>query len=363
MRTNIPLRERVAGTIILAILGVVGIAVLWKGASYDPRKFTLRVEALSTTTEDVKGKAATIRVGAVEQSDSLAKMAYKEGFETEKENATPSTSPVGDALTVDVEGILPLSHTEFYDRDTLFEKINGRAPAYFEFDFQNLRARSFGVRGRESFIDILEFEMSSPVTAYGIFSAEREENAETLNFADDGYRSEMGYFLRQGPRYVQILASDQNPETLRIAEAVARDRARALPSSNAGLETMQQLPKQAMIQGTIEYVPSNAFGQAALHNVYQAHYGFEGAEVVFFLMLGAPDEVESAWETYRNFARKYGNVSDSLEVNGSRMFVAETFGNWIAVYFRDHQIGGVVEASSEEAARGFATAFLTGERR
>ncbi len=360
VRTNIPLRERVAGWVVLAILIAIGVAIIWKGNHYDPGKFALRPEALSSTAEEVTGKASTIREAMVEQSGRADDAEYEQSI-NEPHSGSSSVS-CGESLNVDVAGVDPISDTEFYTAETLFEKINGRAPAYFEFEFQSLRARSFGISGNEgSFIDVLEFEMSSPVTAFGIFSAERDENGEALDFADDGYKSEMGYFLRQGPRYVQIIASDQNPETLRLAEAVARDRALNLSSSNEGLAAMQQLPKEGMIKGSMEFVQSNAFGQAALHGVYQARYVFEGTEINFFVMLSSPSEARAAWQEYRDFAGKYGEVhEDSLEANGALIFIAESFGNWLAIYFWDDQIGGVVEAPSKEAAQGFVMTFLKG---
>jgi len=356
VRRNIPLRERVAGWVILAMLGAIAVVIIWKGSQYDPGKFALRPEALSSTAEEVAGKASTIRVS--ERSDAPEVSPYESRLDESRSGS--SSARDGEPLNVDVTGVEPVSDTEFYTEDTLYEKINGRAPVYFEFEFQNLRARSFAITGtRGSFIDVLEFEMSSPVTAFGIFSAEREENGKALDFADDGYRSEMGYFLRQGPRYVQIIASDQNPETLRQAEALARVRARTLPSGNEGLEAMQRLPKSGLIPASVEFVQSNAFGLAALHDVYKARYAFEGKEIEFFVMVSNRSEARTAWQEYKDFAGKYGEVQDdSLVVNGGRIFVAESFGNWLAVYFRGDQIGGVVEAPAKEVARGFVTAFL-----
>jgi hypothetical protein len=94
---------------------------------------------------------------------------------------------------------------EHYNPNTLYEKINGRAPAYLEFNFQELTARSFSISGLPGqYIDVFVFWMDSPLNAFGIFSLEREPSAPPLEFAVDGYRSEMGYFFRVGRAYVQI---------------------------------------------------------------------------------------------------------------------------------------------------------------
>ena len=45
------------------------------------------------------------------------------------------------------EGVTPLGQEERYSPDTLYEKINGRAPTYPAFNFQELRSRSFSIPG------------------------------------------------------------------------------------------------------------------------------------------------------------------------------------------------------------------------
>ena len=123
-----------------------------------------------------------------------------------------------------------MGDTEFYNADNLFEKIDGRAPAYLNFNVQGLRCRSFSVIGTAgSFVDVYEYRFDTPVNAFGMFSLERDPKGEPLAFAPDGYASGMGFFFRQGPRYVQVMASDQNPKTLELAKAIAEDRAKNLP--------------------------------------------------------------------------------------------------------------------------------------
>ena len=89
--------------------------------------------------------------------------------------------------------VMPFIHsnhtptTEIYTVETLYEKINGRAPAYFQFNFQELTSRSFLVDGTAGdFIDAYLFEMDSPINAFGIFSIERSEAGAPLDFIADG---------------------------------------------------------------------------------------------------------------------------------------------------------------------------------
>ena len=80
-------------------------------------------------------------------------------------------------------------------------------------------------------MDVYEYRFDTPVNAFGMFSLERDPKGEPLAFAPDGYASGMGFFFRQGPRYIQVMASDQNANTLELAKAIAEDRAKNLPAA------------------------------------------------------------------------------------------------------------------------------------
>ena len=80
-----------------------------------------------------------------------------------------------------------MSPTETYVPDTLYEKINGRAPAYMEYNFQELISRSYVIDSIPGeFLDVYLFRMDSPLNAFGIFSAERDDTGTQLAFVSDG---------------------------------------------------------------------------------------------------------------------------------------------------------------------------------
>ncbi|MGC9450331.1 MAG: hypothetical protein ACP5I4_02695, partial [Oceanipulchritudo sp.] len=60
-RTDISLKEKTIGGMILILLAGIGIGIHLKGRAYDPAKYTGSVEALESTRQAVEGKAATLR--------------------------------------------------------------------------------------------------------------------------------------------------------------------------------------------------------------------------------------------------------------------------------------------------------------
>ena len=389
VRTKVPLAERVSAIVIVCLLAAIGVAIAIKGRHFDPNLYSLRPDALSSTTSTVEGKAGTLRQ---ERACSPARKAAgttpkrprcqpwrnhppahraKAGARNPPPLPSTATSAAAapaakaEPMEIALPGIKPMGDTEFYNPDNLFEKIDGRAPAYLGFNFQALRSRSFSVDGSAgSYVDVYEYRMDTPINAFGMFALERDPAGKALDFAPDGYWGELGYYFRQGAYYIQIIASDQNPKTIDAAKAIAMDRAKSIPEDNAGLDGVRRLPVSGMVAGSVTFVPDNAQGQSFLKNVFQATYEYEGAKLSFFIMLAKPEEAQAAWKSYETFSGKYGGkASDLPDVKGAKIFQAENFGKCKVIYQRNGEIGGVVDAQDAAKARKFVEEYLQGQIR
>jgi hypothetical protein len=375
VRTTVPLVERALSVVILCLLGGIGGAVWIKGQHFDPARFSPRADALKSTVPGGEGNGGTRpgagyakRVTVPSVPSVQAGEAEPPGGAESIESVELSGAPPGavpeksEPLDVNLPDAPPMGETEFYNPDNLFEKIDGRAPAYLGFNFRQLRCRAFAVAGVEgSYVDLYEYRMDTPVDAFGIFALERDPHGRPVDFAPDGYASGMGFFFRQGPVYLQAIASDQNAKTLALAQAVAEARARAIPADNTGLEAARRLPADGMIPGSLGFVRENAQGQALLKNVFQAAYDFDGKKLPFFLMTTTPESADEAWKSYQNYCARFGRASALPDVRGARVFAGETFGKTKVVYRRAGEIGGVYDADDPEKARAFVEKYLRGE--
>ena len=368
-RTKVSATERTASLITVGLLVVIGTVIWWKGRHFDPNRFALRPDALKSTAAEVKGKSGTVGgsdAGPGETRNSLKTIpAAADTGETEAGEGTAAPAPAvkGEPLDIKLDGLKPMGDTEFYNADNLFEKIDGRAPAYLNFNVQGLRCRSFSIIGTAgSFVDVYEYRFDTPVNAFGMFSLERDPKGGPLAFAPDGYVSGMGFFFRQGPRYIQVMASDQNPKTLELAKAIAEDRAKNLSADDTGLDARRRLPVTGLDVTSVQFVQENAQGQAFLKNVFQASYDFAGKKLPFFVMVTSPADAAAAWKSYLNFAGQFGGkVTPMPDVNGAKVFAAQNFGSWKVIFQRDGEIGGVVDADDGDQARQFVEKYLEGQ--
>lgn len=343
-RTGISRKEKSVGSVILLLLAAIFAGILLSGRHYDATKYTGDAGALESTRQAVDGKAATLREQADLRSNELA-----------IGERAPAAGAAAQTLPALVESLVPMGPEEHYTEDTLYEKINGRAPAYFEYNFQELTARSFSVAGSSgAFVDIFLYRMDSPLNAFGIFSAERDPSGEPLDFVDDGYLSGMGFFLRAGPVYAQILASSTDAEVLSAAEAYTRNLVATLPVDDSGMGGREFLPTAGRIPGSATYINENAYGQAVLNAVYEARYTVDETELTAFAQQSPDRETaRTNWETLRDFYSRYGSLEEEFEAGGASVFIGEVFGEWNVVYIRDTVLSGVVNSPDRQAARDF----------
>jgi hypothetical protein len=381
VREAIPARERIASFVILLLIVGIGVAIAIKGRHFDPGRYALRTEALKSTEAAVDGKASTLHLqGQVQPGEEgvttpTATVARKSqanpptgepsegGGESGEggESAAPKVALKKEPLEINLPGIKPMAATEFYSADNLFEKIDGRAPAYQGFNVQQMRCRSFSVTAAAgSFVDVYEFRFDTTVNAFGMFAMERDPKGKPLDFAPDGYSGEMGYFFRQGPVYVQVIASDVKPETLALTKAIAENRAKSLPVDDSGLAGRRKLPGAGIIPESVEFVLESAQGQAALKYVWQAKYKFSGAEFPFFLMVAKPDEAAAAWKSFFDFCAKFGKAETMPAGNGAQIFRAQVFDKWKVVFQRDGELGGAYDATDRVKAEQFVNEYLQG---
>jgi hypothetical protein len=378
VRTRIPQAERIASVVIIFALAGIGVAIAFKGRHFDPDLFAVRTDSLKSTATAVEGKSGTVRSQAgtplgengiasaapakpVAEKSSGGEESPAEGG-AEGSTAAPKPAVKGQPLEISLPGLTPMSDTEFYSADNLFEKIDGRAPAYQNYNVIQMRCRSFNVvAAAGSFVDVYEYRFDNPVDAFGMFALERDPKGQSLDFAPDGYSGEMGYFFRQGTVYVQIIASDVKAETLALTKAIAQNRAKELPVDDSGLAGRRKLPAAGMLADSVAFVPENAQGQADFKDVFQAKYKFDGAELPFFIMVTQPDDAAKAWKSFQDFCARFGNAEALPDVNGGKIFRAQVFGKWKVVYQRNGELGGAFDAEDADKAQAFIEKYLRGE--
>jgi hypothetical protein len=171
----------------------------------------------------------------------------------------PLTSPSG----------WPRGAVESYDRDTLYEKINGKADAYLVYGLAGLRFASYAnpADPDEAYVDVYAYDMGTPLDAFGMYRSQRTGRETAADIGDEGVDTGRALFARRGPYYLEVMASGPRAED--EARALAGALADALSS-----DTPAVVPPAFPTDGLriVRFERQGAFGVSTLRDAFVALY-------------------------------------------------------------------------------------------
>jgi hypothetical protein len=257
---------------IVGVLAATGAWVAWRGAHPDPELLALESNLLAEGTEDAPLRARKLATGTAPASGSDG---HGQGNDTAAGGAARGPVPEGLAAP----GWRERSITAF-ERDNLYEKINGRASYYESFGVERLHFITL-VHGEDEAltVDIEMYDMGKLANALGAYGGERQPDAApTLVDGSLGHTARNAAFLVRGRFYVRAIGADESEPVM--AQLAHLQRALA-----AGLES-EPLPwAYALLvaagadPGKVGFQPENAFSFGFARNVYTAALNDDGAEL------------------------------------------------------------------------------------
>jgi Family of unknown function (DUF6599) len=206
------------------------------------------------------------------------------------------------------EGLSPLTPPEHFDRETLSDKIDGKAELYLSAGFVRLDCQRLALADRpDLWVEVFIYDMGSFENAYAVFSAQRRADAAMLDFAEFAYRAENALFFVHGPFYLEMIASGTDDRLRTSMDALARAFIRSRAVAQAAIAEHDLFPKSGRVENSIRLIPADAFGVAGLDRVFTATYTLGGAEVTAFLSRRADAQQAAAQAgAYVDFLKTYG---------------------------------------------------------
>ena len=263
---------------VVGVLAATGAWVAWRGAHPDPELLALESNLLAEGSEDAPLRARKLATGtapAGSEGDGHGAGATAAGGATAR--GPGSRGPVPDGLAA--PGWRERSITAF-ERDNLYEKINGRASYYESFGVERLHFITLQHGEDEALtVDIEMYDMGKLANALGAYGGERQPDAApALVDGSLGHTARNAAFLVRGRFYVRAIGADESEPVL--AQLAHLQRALA-----AGIES-EPLPWAYALfvaagadPGKVGFLPENAFSFGFARNVYTAALNDDGAEL------------------------------------------------------------------------------------
>jgi Family of unknown function (DUF6599) len=220
-------------------------------------------------------------------------------------------------------GLQPLSSAENYTRDTLSDKIDGKADLYLAAGFQGLACRRFTLAGvKNRWLERLVYDMGSLRNAYTVFSFQGRQDIEPLDLTPFGYRAGNGLFFVHGPFYVEIIGSEDSPEMHKGLKTLAAAFIATHPVKTEDLAELRLLPADHRVAGLVKLAARGAFGIDGLDGIFTAAYARGQAEALAFVSRRAtPAEAEALAAKFDAFWLDYGGqeVAPPADLPGARI--------------------------------------------
>jgi hypothetical protein len=260
----------------------------------------------------------------------------------------------------------PLSDTEVYTADNLFEKINGKATFYLDSQFQNLSTQRFADTDAEDlWIELYVYDMGIARDAFSVYSRQIRPEAQPLPDEEFGYKTTNGMYLAAGRFYVEMVGSAQSH---RLLDAMAKIARKIKTNLTAGdqeqILELGLLPRDNLIPDTVKLYLSDAFGFEGLTDTFVARYRYDGQTITaFFTRRAGPKDARELAEKYFNFLIDSGatakqTVSNTLQKIGAR--TADVYDTIEIIGVVGPFVAGIHEADDQSAAEKIAETLFAG---
>jgi hypothetical protein len=270
--------------------------------------------------------------------------------------ATSKTSAAAESLMDLPEGLSPLSPPERFDRETLSDKIDGKAELYLSAGFIRLDCQRLVLAGQpDLWIEVFIYDMGSPENAYAVFSTQRRADAVPADLAEFAYRAENAFFFVHGRFYLELIASSTDGRLAESMSALARAFISSRAVAPAAISERDLFPSRGLAAAGITLIPSDAFGFAGLDRVFAATYTLDGKEMTAFLSRRAdPQEAAALAVAYVDFLKTYGGEVKASDDPVPGAAIVAILDMYEIVFAQGSFLAGVHEASDREQALSLA---------
>jgi len=241
----------------------------------------------------------------------------------------PGCAPARESLKIETtlpmpgfaEGWESGDGVQLFNKDTLFNHINGEAELYFPYGFVVAAATTYDSIGTDYSIAAEVYEMGSLLDAFGIYSNYRHPGKKPLDFGGDGFCDASQLMFYQDKYFVRLTALGEwersGDDLLACGQAIAV----GLPQPAREPSEIKMLDFDGVELLSVTYLAESVLGYAFLSKGFVASATLSGESARVFLVLGETETAaEASMQQYIDYLRRNGEEPRQMPVStGSRM--------------------------------------------
>ncbi len=263
----------------------------------------------------------------------------------------PETTPSADLFPESIAGLRRMGQIRHFDKDDLYEYINGHAEYFIGAGFKGLGVGEFAApESPQPNLVVNLYDMGAPLNAFGVLVDEAGDQ-ESVDLGTLGFKNDRGLSFIHGPFYVQISLFDTPVAPAEAAGVVAGILAEAVDEA----ELAFRFPDLGAVKST-RYIREYYRGLEFLHKVLERTFERNGVEIQAFAVAGTPRAMRDLVASFAAFFAEEGIVQQAAVHNGLTFYkVQDPYeGDWFYLPLED-QLMGVYAPLDEEMAADMQT--------
>ena len=209
-----------------------------------------------------------------------------------------------------------------YDSESLFEYLNGGAPLYLDFGFQNMVHARYQL-GDDSLssvtLDI--YDMGSDLGAFGLYRSARLPEAEGRDWGAEGYRSGAVAAAWKGSISIHAQADDDRPELIEAMESLVAQIAKSVVGGTSPPQIINVFPHDGLVPRSERIIAKDLMSHAFLPGGVLATYEVAGDDgTLFFSDLAGEAAVAEAMAGLRAHHEQWGEIGNDIDSIGDGGF-------------------------------------------
>lgn len=223
---------------------------------------------------------------------------------------------------------------EVFNEDNLFERINGAAPGYFAYHFEEMTSVDY--QKGDQYITIQAYRHASENDAFGIYSAERAVDATFLPIGVEAYRSDALLNFVAGRIYVKIQSPSTSADVIQAVEKIAKNLADKISSNPTFPPTFSAFPTLNKKDHSEQFISTKFLGHEFLSNAFVVSYTQNTSTYKLFIIEGKNEaEIKQMLTNYFTFTKQ------PLEFNPGKLVVKDRFNGDVPLEWKGKYLWGI----------------------
>ncbi len=252
------------------------------------------------------------------------------------------------------EGWIIDEKVALYNKDNLFDRINGEAELYFPYGFEIMAsARYTSKKNPQVSIDADVYKMGSLLDAFGMYSNYRRADDPMAAVGAEGSSSSALLLFYQDRYFIRLQAGGTLSLEKDIFMACARSIAKNLPADTGAPKELEVFALPATVSKSERYYAQSLLGYAFFRRGLMAEAVLDKEQVQFFLIPEeSPAAARKAFEQYREYLETSGKKVLSTGASGqaSLSSVDPLYGG-VIIEQTGRYLVGVIRANNIPAAK------------